>query len=443
MGGGLIQIVATGAQDVLIMANPQITFWKGLYKRHTNFAMESFRVNLTGQANWGIKHSAVIPRNADLMYSTYIEVELATGLYNTSCGRLGYNLIKYVDLVIGGQIIDRLYSEWLYLWDFLTSSPGKAAKLHNIVGLNQGSGATNRTDKAGITAGDSCVAATGRAGAPKIVRIPLPFFYTKNQGCALPLIALAYHDVRIDIQWNDLKNISGDFTKSQTGLDTGAPGAPLQASLFVDYIYLDVDERRKFAQESHEYLIEQSQYNENKGITTAQSKIDLTFNHPVKELVWVVQPEYYTNCSMATEKGYSITQPFLYNEAVVYQQNIQFNGQDRLAKRFGEYFNTIQPLQHHENSLFRTPIYYTSGASNNADIGEQNGVYMYSFALHPEEHQPSGSCNFSKIDSAAIQMSIDGNSVINLSNPWCVRCYALNYNILKISSGMAGLEYAN
>jgi len=424
MGGGLLQLVAYGAQDAYLSGNPQITFWKGLFKRHTNFAMEPFRVNLTGQAAWGVKHSAILGRHADLLYSTYLEVVLPPGeSFNNDQLRLGYNLLKYVELDIGGQLIDRLYGEWLYVWDGLSSTSDDRVKLNAMVGMDGGSIYSVPTAAA-------CV--NGRTNMPTVCYIPLNFFYTKNPGAALPLIALQYHEVKINIEWNDAKFIDSNFTTAKTLKQ------PVQAAVYVDYIYLDTEERRRMAQQSHEYLIEQTQFNEDQGITSAQNRIDLTFNHPVKELVWVVQPEYYTNCSLMTEiSGGTQTRlkPFTYDVGAVYEQWIQINGQDRMDRRYGDYFSKVQRLQHH------TGIGYTSAP--------QPGLYSYSFALRPEEHQPSGTCNFSRIDTATIVVNFAGaqanGTVINVSpeNPWNIRVYAVNYNILRIMSGMGGLAYSN
>ena len=433
MGGGLLQLVAYGAQDAYISGNPQITFWKGLFKRHTNFAMEPFRVNLTGQANWGVKHSAILGRHADLMYSTYIEVVLdadAGGTaYNCEQGRLGYNLIKYVELDIGGQVIDRLYGEWLYLWDSLSSSVATSMKLWQMVGAGQGVGSQT------INPPVQCNVGSGRPSLPTILYIPLTFFYTKNPGAALPLIALQYHEVKINIQWQDQKFIAGNFTSAAT-----TTPEPIQAAVYIDYIYLDTEERRRMAQQSHEYLIEQTQYNEDKGISSYSNRIDLTFNHPVKELVWVVQPTKYTNCAIAAKNSLTRLQPFTYDSSAVYEQWLQINGQDRLDKRYGDYFNKVQPYQHHTgvagtvSSLYYLPI-------------SQPGIYLYSFALRPEEHQPSGTCNFSRIDTATLVMTLSGGITVNAENStddsWDVRVYAINYNILRVMSGMGGLAYSN
>jgi hypothetical protein len=433
MGGGLLQLVAMGAQDAYLSGNPQITFWKGMFKRHTNFAMEPFRANLTGQANWGVKHSVTLPRNADLLYSTYLEVVMPPGaVVNCDRGRLGYNLIKYVELEIGGQRIDRLYSEWLFLWDALTSEYTKSAKLSKMINAGLGTGGES------IPASAVCNVGSGRPSLPTTLYIPLPFFYTRNPGAALPLIALQYHEVKINIQWQSVEFVKGDFTST-----TVLP-PPVQAALYVDYIYLDVEERRRMAQESHEYLIEQVQYNEDKGISSFNNRIDLTFNHPVKELVWVVQPSDYTNCKLAKSNGRADQSgtngtrltPFTYDVNAVYKQRLQINGQDRMEERFGDYYNKVQPYQHHTGTTSVYGNYHPEG---------QPGVYMYSFALKPEEHQPSGTCNFSRIDTATLVIDLAGQIEINpdTDKTFEVRVYAVNYNILRVMSGMAGLAYSN
>lgn len=438
MGGGLLQLVAYGAQDAYISANPQITFWKGLYKRHTNFAMEPFRVNFNGQANWGTKHSAVISRHADLLYSTYLEVQLPglstdnTNLmkWNNDQGRLGYNLIKYVELEIGGQLIDRLYGEWLFLWDSLTSDVNTSSKLWQMVGGGLAAGAQTFPNQT------LCNVGTGKPSLPNTLYIPLYFFYTKNPGAALPLIALQYHEVKINVMWNDTQHITGDFRTGVTQGLTYLPN-PSQASIYIDYIYLDVEERRRMAQQSHEYLIEQSQYNEDKGISSYNNRIDLTFNHPVKELVWVVQPTSYNNCKLPQGAATRL-KPFTYDQSIVYEQWLQVNGQDRMDRRFGDYYTDVQLYQHH------TGIGGTV-SSTSALPSTQPGIYMYSFALKPEEHQPSGTCNFSRIDTATIVMNLSGAYAVDEStdSTYDVRVYATNYNILRIMSGMAGLAYSN
>ena len=548
MGGGLLQLVAYGAQDAYITGNPQITFWKSLYKRHTNFAMESFRVNFSGTTQWGSKQTAIVGRHADLLYSTYLQVELplkgkgvtTNYVWNNDQGVLGFNLLRYIELDIGGQIIDRLYSEWLYLWSVLTSNSTTLQKTKDLL-----SGPCSNFGASSLTNGVGC-GSNGRQIKPNILYVPLNFFYTRSPGAALPLIALQYHEVKINVIWSDPELVAGNFTTLST-----LP-QPTSSAIYVDYIYLDTEERRRMAQASHEYLIEQVQFNEDKSITSANNRIDLTFNHPVKELVWVVQPSYYRDCSLMSQlvssgknyyqipaityagtgsgavfdvlvtstggtfayntirgstdssgnlinagTGYTTTTdqtqrsvllirgsqlggvdglndlyftlnvvssgsitpstvgsqtflanlstvdasstglqrllPFTYDQDPVYEQWMQINGQDRMDRRYGDYFNKVQSFQHHIGSL-------TASASTKA-------VYTYSFALKPEEHQPSGTCNFSRIDTATIVMNLGdigakvGSDVD--TETWDVRVYAINYNILRVMSGMAGLAYSN
>ena len=435
MGGGLLQLVAYGAQDAYITGNPQITFWKGLFKRHTNFAMEPFRINFSGQVQWGTKQTALIGRHADLLYSTYVEVTLpkltAKGqdyYWNNEQNSLGYNLIKYVELDIGGQIIDRMYSEFMYLWGNLTRGTTDTYKLQNLL-----SGPCANVEACHLQYGTDC-GQDGRQQKPNVLYIPLPFFFTRNPGAALPLIALQYHEVKINVLWNDPQFIAGNFTKDAIEDQPPIQDLPqaIQAALYIDYIYLDTEERRRMAQASHEYLIEQTQFNEDKGIVGANNRIDLTFNHPVKELIWVVQPAWYTDCRFAAgTEGITRLTPFTYSTDPVFDQLIQINGQDRMDRRYGDYFSKVQAYQHHSG---------TAGS----------GVYMYSFALRPEEHQPSGTCNFSRIDTATIVMNMaslgDGtphdHGLADKQN-WNVRVYAINYNVLRVMSGMGGLAYSN
>jgi hypothetical protein len=243
--------------------------------------------------------------------------------------------------------------------------------------------------------------------------IPLRFWFCKEPGLALPLIALQYHEVDIII----------DFSSA---LQHESP------ELWCDYIYLDTDERRRFAQVSHEYLIEQVQVNSFLDTKTTQN-YKLTFNHPVKELIWyVLAPDFGTITSNI---------PFL-NMGGLDSSNLQktvlkLNGQDRFDPRGIDYFTRLQPyLYHTSRGLDRNtfaPTNYNSGRLSD------NNIAVYSFALKPEEHQPSGTCNFSRIDSAILRITNGVNDTDNSS----LKVYAINYNILRIMSGMGGLAYSN
>lgn len=426
MGGGLLQLVAYGAQDAYLSGNPQITFWRGLYKRHTNFAMEPFRVNLTGQANWGVKHSAIVPRHADLITHAYLEVELPaygkdTGdlRYGWSPTDLGFKMIKYVELDIGGQVIDRLYGEWLKIWSGLTESTETRGLLTTMISA-----------PAQVTTDANC----NGFGFKKLY-IPLSFWFARNPGAALPLIALQYHEVKFNIVWNTSEYLTTNYARDGSDQTLAqqpiAPPAPRQANLLIDYVYLDVEERRRMAQESHEYLIEQVQFNEDKGITAQNTRVDLTFNHPVKELIWLLQETGNSNCKYTSSSN--TTSPHAIGDTVFtylgedesYRYSLQINGQDRVPALEGKYYTYVQPYQHHTGT-------------------NPSKVMCYSFAIRPEEHQPSGTCNFSRIDTATLVVNMD-TAIDRANNDSTLDCrvYAINYNVLRVMSGMAGLAYSN
>lgn len=514
MGGGLMQLVAYGAQDVYLTGNPQVTFWKVVYRRHTNFSMESIEQTFNGTADFGKKVTCTISRNGDLMYRVYLQVNLP--LIDLSvCGDkfrwlnwLGHVLISYVEVEIGGQRIDRHYGDWLHIWNELTQTAGKkdgyASMVGNVPRLTQV-----------ISCGDA--GSVGCNMPPVTLYIPLQFWFCRNPGLALPLIALQYHEVKINLEFRDARSCYwavGAYANSKVPQLNSA-------SLYVDYIYLDTDERRRFAQVSHEYLIEQLQYTGSESTSNTNNKIKLNFNHPCKELVWVVQPDDNTSLSAtanvggpqwfnytdALDKSYytgtpsdplgqgmagdeaanewnPANLPLFYNKSTGLEagnvggadacsnaagigasqgtgkalgstgfdwtsilnpwtnakgiplfdvgQNptswakLQLNGHDRFSGREGRYFNLVQPYQHHENV-------------------PEIGINVYSFALKPEEHQPSGTCNMSRIDNATLQLILTKATVTGSqsSRSAQVRIYATNYNVLRVMSGMGGLAYSN
>jgi hypothetical protein len=440
MGGGLLQLVAYGAQDAYLTGNPHITFWKILYKRHTNFAVEAFRVNFTGAPTYGQRLVAVVNRNADLVWKTYVEVSLPetrkekTGLAENVLWtgaqqqRLGYQLLKQVEVEIGGQVIDRHYGEWLYLWETLTADIDTATKLDAMVNNGTQGATTSVTD---------CV------DRPKTLYIPLQFWFCRNPGLALPLIALQYHEVRFNITLADPTDLVSKGNWNTLAQAASALPPLKDMALYIDYVYLDVDERRRFAQESHEYLIDQLQYTGQQQITTSSARLDLTLNHPVKELVWVFQDERKADCAVAgTTTGY--TQPFDYDD-IVDRCRLQINGQDRFDERFGDYFWKVQPYQHH--TAGGTAAWTRSILTDVSPPRQANPINVYSFAIQPEEHQPSGTCNFSRIDNATLvfdSITTNGNgSYPSKSFPYNFRIYAVNYNVFRIMSGMGGLAYSN
>ena len=351
MGGGLLQLVAYGAQDVYLTGNPQITFFKVVYRRHTNFSIESIQQTFNGTPGIGKRVTCQISRNGDLVHKLYVVFTNPSDDHLTD----GRDCIAKVEVEIGGQLIDRQYGDWMKIWNELTLPAGKED------GYNEMIKATSNIDPIPNTK----------------AYVPLEFWFCRNIGLALPLIALQYHEVKINIEF------------SSTGFS--------DATLWADYIFLDTDERRRFAQLSHEYLIEQVQFTGGESINSSNLSAKLSFNHPVKELIW-------------QESG----------QAKLGKTKLMLNGNDRFAERDTKYFTHVQPYQHHTN------------------IPDSDcNINVYSFALKPEEHQPSGTLNMSRIDTAQLKISDISQATGE------VNIYAHSYNVLRILSGMGGLAYSN
>ena len=466
MGGGLLQLVAYGAQDVYLTGNPQITFFKVVYRRHTNFAIEAIQQTFNGTAGYGQTVNCQISRNGDLINRVYLQVTLpriteAATTTNIYAGvryvnYVGLRLIKSVLIEIGGQQIDKHYSDWLYIWNELSLPRGKRYGYDTMVGADKDITSFNDTT----------------------LYIPLEFWFCRNVGLALPLIALQYHEVKIKIDFETKANCAFDLVDTAATADavatTGNVPNITDMSLWVDYIFLDTDERRRFAQLSHEYLIEQLQFTGSETLNNnTTNRIKLNFNHPCKELVWVAKPKYnkkaswynYTNVDNVdlTKEGVAAGLPRTGTNAASATSNyitdftasnfmfgsdfldangnplnastpfadtiLQLNGSDRFSVRDGAYFSYVQPYQHHTN------------------IPSNPGISVYSFALKPEDHQPSGTLNMSRIDTATLMVTTKNVATATSSSTAAsfdgINIYAVNYNVLRILSGMGGLAYSN
>ena len=470
MGGGLLQLVAYGAQDVYLTGNPQITFFKVVYRRHTNFALESIEQSFNGSTNIGSRVSVLVTRNGDLINRVYFSATLRNSSTETSDGDddngialvpyFGLRLLKNIELEIGGQRIDKHYSEWMYIWNELSLPQGKKEGYDAMVGGSVKNTCTRLSaERFGGTATQK---AARLLTCKRDIIVPLEFWFCRNVGLALPLIALQYHEVKINIEFSEKKDLvdnhQGNFCYDYSGANKETndnnhadnKGGVLvleNVQLWVDYIFLDTDERRRFAQLSHEYLIEQLQFTGSEKIDggTSLRNIKMNFNHPCKELIWTIKPDSEKPAAAAAANaingGVTVavagvdSTPFWNNftdnaynqynhdEGIVnnsiYEAKMQLNGNDRFAQRSGDYFSIVQPFQHHEN----TPNNY------------RKGINVYSFALKPEEHQPSGTLNMSRIDTAHLQIASRKEGLISI--------YAINYNVLRILSGMGGLAYSN
>jgi hypothetical protein len=426
MAGGLMQLVAYGAQDVYLTGNPKVTFFQAVYKRHTNFAMENIEQTTNGNPANNGRISVTVARNGDLIGDMYVELSSKASLTSksgaTDCNWVAERAIKTAELSIGGQRIDKHYQRWWRLYSELYLDESKKA---NYAKMTTGKGQ---------------------------VFLPLIFFFNRNPGLYLPLIALQYHEVRIDFDLSDM-------FEAYFGTNT--------FKVWGNYVYLDTEERRRFAQKGHEYLIEQVQHTGVDAVTSGDTKnIRLSYNHPVKELVWAV-----TGASSAEDKLWNFSSNVATGDVVVESDptavsesncyvpltqatgvplfsagangglrlveegassaaavgpldtfKLVLNGQDRFKEQTGKYFNQVQPFNHH------------SGCP-------MPGVYAYSFALKPEEHQPTGTCNFSRIDNAQVALKVKSDMASGAATS--LNMFATNYNVLRIQSGMGGLAFSN
>jgi len=564
-GGGLVQLVAYGAQDIYLTGNPQITFFKVVYRRYTNFASEAIEQTFAGTFDFNTRVTVQLTRNADVVTKMYLRVILNQGVLNPitlSPGgqlftpqwawtpRLGHALIQDYFLEIGGTQIDKQYGDWLNIWFELTQLVGQVRGYNRMIGNVPEM--TSLSDQYGFNAPNQNQQYT--------LNVPLQFFHCRHDGLGIPLIALQYHEVRITFDIAPLNQLI--ITNYGNGtIITGTSWATIPsiayASLWVDYIYLDQEERKRFAQATHEYLIEQVQFPASESISTTATRTRLIFNHPCKFLAWDIQlarwitglrflaynsdshdamqllatkrfilayalivsgslqpssstqntvlpnpllagnyltyfnnaaavfvdplvltpdnltitgslmpidvlsldcatlesvvlassPGITRNTSLYNNQGSSVWDYVVYDwtnyglqldrsENPVLTGLLQLNGHDRFNIRDGNYFNYVQPYQCFTN----TP---------------SDGINVYSFALTPQEHQPSGTCNFSRIDNATLQLTIGralGTSNISASATFSsiylptaatLNIYAFNYNVLRVMSGMGGLAYSN
>jgi len=490
-------MIAQGALDQYLSANASFTFWKVRYNKHTNFAMEAIAQPFNTQVAFGSESQITLNRNGDLVYFMYIVVDLpgitacdpsndascagniVNGTQFPSCGNacqpckqndnrhyetladegfstadsdeaavmlqeakarwqrmnygqctgldccddnaadcptdtcelsgpwahwtndVGHALVQAARIVIGGSTVDSLYSDFLFMWEELTGRSGR--RLTEMVG--------KRYSRTQLVCDSRC---------RRTLYIPLPFWFTQHSGQALALASLQFHGVQIHIEWQALERL---IVVSNPGVVVKNCASAcclsandLNACLETCYVYLDTAERDKFATLQYEVLIVQNQ------AYTLQSNnsnihLSLNFNHPVIELIWAVRRKCQDQCN--NWFNYS----GIDNRDPVMTATLMLNNQTRFAPRSGAYFRLVQPYQHHSC----IPDCF---------------VYVYSFALHPEDPSPSGSCNMSRIDHVELNLQLQ-DGLGRESGGVTVICYARNWNVLRFREGLAGLAYAN
>jgi hypothetical protein len=449
MPGGLIQLVAFGAQNILLNGNPSVSFFKKIYKTHTNFSMESMKVSFNRSElkyNESSTLIAKVKRNADLIQDVYFSFEIPEikkyikrdGSNNVKgdvfgfVKNLGECMIESYHIYIGGAIVDKQYGEWLHIWNELSIDASKRYGYDKLIGNipelyspdphNNLSHNTIQIEK-------------------RRLYVPLRFWFNRNPGLALPLIALQYHEVEIHITLRPFKEL---FTINDKKPDTYAEyfeseSLNIDPFLEVNYIFLDTQERGFFATNALDYLIEQIVQ-----IPVYKLKrheiTELTLQNPVKEIIWVLKRsdvqekndwfEYIDNNYLDSREEEAINNDncivvvnYSREKEILVNAKLIFNGIDRFEEKDASYFNLVQPYQHHS-------------------VIPKSGVYTYSFSLFPENFQPSGTCNMSRLNKIQLKTEIVPLH-IDSSYDYDMVVYVINYNFLRITAGLAGLAFSS
>lgn len=400
--GALRQLsVGKGAQDVVLTQEPQVTFFKQKYKRHTNFAIESISCEYNSEFDFGNTVKVKVPKKGDLIAQCYIYFELpalsipAGSTFIGWTNSVGHVLIEEIELRIGGILIDKRYGYQMELEDELGTPESKRYGQNKLVGRFE-TVAETETNATGVT----------------YYHVPLTFSFSKTFASALPLVALQYHDIEFTIK---LRPFSECITFDGVSGPTTIPEIT-DAKFFIEYIYLDDNERKLFAQSDHQYLIEQLQFTGKKSYlaNATQAKIDIDFNHCVKELQWVFVEDTsednndWFNFSRRSDGLSQMT-----------KANILIDGVERFERRDELFFRLAQPYTRHTRV-------------------SKKFIYTYSFCKYPEKLQPSGTLNFSRLDHAELfAIMRSSNALTN------IYLYGINYNILIFSKGMVNLLFSS
>lgn len=420
MTGGLLVLAAYGAQDKYVSGNPQITFFVAVYRRYTNFSIIQTPQLFNGDFNFGKKVYCQIERIGDLLNQMFLKLNLPSledYKYNDSennevdfywVNSIGHSIIKVIEIEIGGNIIDRQYGVWMEIWSELTIPLNKRDGFNDMIGKSNNI-INLENDK------------------ELLLYVPLQFWFCKNIGLSLPLIAIQSQEVRVNLT---LRNYNELIISSNGSSISDSPNKEeiniLSGSLEVDFIFLEEEERKIFTKNNLQYLITQTQVSaKSLDDNTNSQQVDFNFNHLVSEIIWVIQNgnvldlyplggnEWFNFSSKSYKNGeINGSDPMIEGKFLI-------EGNDLTDTKDFKYYRTIVPYQRHTNI-------------------PNNFIYVYSFSLHPEEYQPSGTCNFSRIDSSILELKLSEDLVKPI-----VQIFAVNYNILNISNGMAGIEYSN
>lgn len=516
MTGGLIQLVAYGVHDIFLTQDPQITFFKVVYRRHTHFSTEPIAQYFTHVPDFGRKVTCQISRNGDLIRNMDLVVTLPSirdflnedGTFDQITKvawvrKIGYAIIKSIEVEIGGLPIDKHYGEWLHIWAELTEIRDQGYK--NMIGdIDELYDFTSGKDE-------------------YTLYIPLKFWFNKYSGLSLPIIALGYSEVKINLELEDLEKCL--ITTPTHYIETDDALVNFKVGEYIYQInggeniygmvsYFSPDNRRLYYKQiSNKKFVgitasinpndvnflenKQDLFNKNQnfyliGMTTgfkAMPKINsvsstYTFIRPrninLKQCFLLVEYVYLDEEErikfIKTKHDYLIERLALMSEKTIssYNQTVKLDiiqptkilawvVQNAYFKELynNDHFNYTTSFYYHSdgstrgNSLIREQTVMLNGHDrltdrnygyfnyyqpfNHFSAGPVEGINVYSFGLYPEKHQPSGTCNMSQIDKIDVRMNLDFS--VTVLNPSKFRAYGLTYNVLRIVNGIAGLVF--
>lgn len=452
MGLGYLLLAVKSEQDNYLIGNPQFTFFKTVYRKHTNFALDNVFVNFVGETanQFGRKLYIDIPKNGDLMHRMFLVVDLESTSPIQNIAPLAYTLIESVEIFIDGLSIDKHYGEWLHIWHEIFNERSKDLSLANMISTHS----TQNTNS---------------------LYIPLRFWFNNNVGLSLPLIALQNANIRIEVKLNPLSTIQSYCKSRDNTINVNQDISIRRIQMLTEYIHLDTEERRLFSSNAHQYLITQIQTSmknpiqlylndSDESYEQIQHRVDLRFNLPIKEFFWTIQDTHgyiLDSSSNPTDKLYSSNGILQYNYWRNYTPGrdqvrsaiLVLNGKDMTEELPGKFYRIIQRYQYHQgnglNNIIDECVDPNIPNSNCRDLSKGSGIYSYSFSLKPEEYQPSGSLNFTQLEKAQLKLrlyrDIDNftkNGSNNISGK-SMNIYAINYNILKIASGLGGVLFTS
>ena len=450
MPGAILQLSAYGPQDKILTGNPQITYFVSVYKRYTNFAVQMVELLFNGQIDFGKKVYCKIERIGDLVSDLLLYFELPN--INTTLGidtseneffwvnGIGNAIIKYIDISIGGNIIDKQYGMWLNIWSELSIPINKKAAYNKMIGQVEGNTNLNYNNNQSLK-----------------LYVPQFFWFCKNLGSSLPIIGLQNSDIIINLILRNVNELIISKTGTQLSNDQVAQIHLERGSLYTKYIFLEDCERKFFANQRLQYLVEQLQVipqslntsgitenNDIVSVSNYEHLIPIDFNHPIKELYWIIQrPEVILNVDNDDELiPYGGNQWFNYtsdiytiknnlkNNGLLRRARLMFEGKDRFDTLNADFFNLVYPF------------YYHSSTSN-----YNKYIYVYSFSEEPENYQPMGACNFSRIDNKTFYIELDNDIMDSTEQKYTenpiITFWAVNYNLLLIQGGLATIGYVN